>query len=155
MLVGIDQISPEQQQFLEDLRAGVAPPAIIDYFVRLIDDDGIAQGREQVHPDWISHFESKRDLLKRFANPKVLEKIHSFFEKLMPFDSSIGTWIQNRSSCRFYWVRVRLSHTHRTSQPSESCCRSFLSGRGDLTAMTSRNWLISATSARSITSRTF
>ena len=82
--IGTDRISQQQQSLLERARANR-----LDAFHRLTQDDDIIGNREQVHPDWQTLFEEKKDLLRSASASRQFETIRSFFAALKPFDEGI------------------------------------------------------------------
>ena len=90
MEIGTERVSSQQQTMLERLRGRPRPEEFLRYFSQLFDDDDIAQGREQVHPDWLLHFERYKDQIRGLLGASHFQRITSFIERLAPFDEAVG-----------------------------------------------------------------
>src|SRR5262249_48136576 len=60
-------------------------------FRRVVEDDEIRSESEELHPDWLQLFESRRDVLRRYLPPRAAKEIDSFFEKCRRFDQQLCT----------------------------------------------------------------
>jgi NAD-dependent SIR2 family protein deacetylase len=88
MKIGTDTISPEQTHLLAQARSGTGQ-LVVEPFVRITQDDEIRTGVEEIHPDWMDLYKSKVNILRRYAPPRLMSDIESFFEKLSQFDRQL------------------------------------------------------------------
>lgn len=89
MYTGTDNISREQQKLLEKARERIHPSEAFEILYRLVRDNDICKGREELHPDWFPIFEQYRESLRRYAPEEIIEKIDLFFKKFPGFDKSL------------------------------------------------------------------
>ncbi len=102
MDVGTERISPDQKHMLD--RAHTGHPAlelVTHYVMRLLDDDDIQSGREQIHPDWAEILREIEPRIKRRLPPPIRRQLSDFIAKMSPRDPGIGELDPGHSKLSF------------------------------------------------------
>ena len=87
--LGTERISGMQQHYLEIAQKGDVPiRMLVDAFRTVADDDDILSGEEQLHPDWITLYSTRRSIISELIPDKYLQEMDNIFN-LMPFDLDV------------------------------------------------------------------
>lgn len=89
MQLGKERVSEVQKKLLERAMVTDYPREIYDILMRIINDEDIINGDEDVHPDWLTFFDSKINLIRRIRPASAVAKITNFFAELKPYDLAI------------------------------------------------------------------
>lgn len=87
--VGTTNISPTQLSLLEEasqhqgLRVG-------EVLLRVVRDEDITQGREQLHPGWMELFEVNKAVLERELPGNFYKQLLKSFEEVAPLDTTLS-----------------------------------------------------------------
>ncbi len=88
MNVGTEKVSEDQRRNLERVRRTQGSEAA-HAFLEIVQDEDIRQGREDLHPDWLELFESRRAGLQRQLPDEIYQRIGTFFQEAQPFEESL------------------------------------------------------------------
>src|SRR5215510_4051771 len=90
MRYGTETISQSQQKLLERVSGRSSVSELTESLMRLVRDDDILEGREDVHPEWKNVFENNSATLRRRMSSAVFKHFEEFFDKLAEFDRSLA-----------------------------------------------------------------
>lgn len=86
--IGTAQVTSVQQHYLERAQRGDIPLEIlIDTFRTVATDEEILSGEEQLHPDWIRLYHSRRSVISELMPSRMLRQLDETFGR--PFDPDI------------------------------------------------------------------
>ena len=86
--LGTERISDMQQHYLERAQRGDIPLEIlIDTFRDVATDEEILSGEEQLHPDWITLYSSRRSGISELMSGRILQQLDETFGRT--FDPDI------------------------------------------------------------------
>lgn len=89
--LGEDNISEEQRRLLRATRRRLPIQELIYILNRVVTGDDIVNGREDLHPEWLSVFERHRAELETAQGAEDIRTLLLVFEGLKPFDSLVCT----------------------------------------------------------------
>ena len=92
--IGDENISNLQRRYLNEVRQDIHIEHLMEILHTVAIDDDIETGEEQLHPDWISIYNSEKQRLDRIRarrTQRPIERIHRFFGRLNPIDAKIST----------------------------------------------------------------
>ena len=92
--VGDAKVSPEQRRLLARAARPPSIQALTSLFRRITLDEDLAEGSEQLHPEWVSLFDQNRsafDRAKHIIGSRVVESIVRFFDDIRPIDPLVST----------------------------------------------------------------
>ncbi len=90
MIVGSSKISARQNSYLESAkRFHSRPERLLEIFVELFNNTDIKNEQEELHPDWITIFESIRSSLRDITPERFFSEIEDFFESAKPIDKKV------------------------------------------------------------------
>jgi NAD-dependent SIR2 family protein deacetylase len=85
--LGQENISPAQQRLLESAKQSARQ--LVLGLHRIIDDDDILSGREDIHPQWLELLDIHREYIRSSIPSSIRSRIETFFDSLLPVDKSI------------------------------------------------------------------
>jgi len=90
MDVGTERISQDQGHLLEMARKRLSPQDLGHVFRRLVEDDDIRTGQEQVHPEWESIYREHKQSIMRGLPTRFRRDLSDFIAKMSPNDPGVG-----------------------------------------------------------------
>ena len=82
VIIGTDSISEIQMDYLELARERLPIRELASILYELAHDSDIAEGRENLHPEWVSIFERTKRFLEQSTGPQRFHSVREFFEEL-------------------------------------------------------------------------
>lgn len=89
MNIGTQRISDEQKGWLARARRS-SGGTLAEAVMAISNDDDIRNEREDLHPEWLDLFESRKDLLRGYLPREMFERVSSFFKDARSIDSSLA-----------------------------------------------------------------
>src|SRR5438552_3877852 len=83
-------ISASQLHYLEMARRNPAFPMLIDLFDSIAGNTDIYEGREPLHPEWLTLFEATHPSLDRFITNPRFKRLRDFFDAARPYDPQLA-----------------------------------------------------------------
>ncbi len=91
MKVGTEEISSQQRRMLEKAQTGQLSRGMLSHFVmRLLEDDDIQSGREQIHPEWEDILRVGEASIKSELPPPMRTQLSELIASFSPRDPGIG-----------------------------------------------------------------